>query len=596
MSLGLPSWTDLWLAIGLGIVIGLISEYVGCKSKKAGNRSLLLLSVGGVVCLIYTYPLGSAVLLISFAAYAAIVTMQLTDGRDKYLELKEKVRHLGVEEIAVQRKFSRLAIDVLLTLLVTVGMVLAIIYLPEEQSVLPVINLFILLSIYGKLVERMIIFLTTKVYFVQQEGQLLIVSRNKSKQLPLHELEAVHVESAPDVLKLNHLFVVFTSHEDYTVNLGRVLCLTYPGESIYLTLTETDRWKVRFAQYLPPEQAAAIEERTTLPLWHPALLKRLAGKLYYAVTIKGISAYSALVVLLYQLGVPVWSMMVIILLWWGLNLYFSDRVLAAALDIKEIREGKVYEAAQRIFQQAGLGRVRLYATEAADYNGMAIGMNVGRSMIVLTSATLKLPLKALEGIIAHEAVHVQKRDVLMGQVLRLAGLGLLGGLIALWFDELQTLVVEQTWIVISIVVALIWLFPVYLSLIHQWMEVRADHLGSTYLEGGKAQMAEALRQLAVHQERALDKSLEYSLTSTARENEGSGRLSVLERDKWGWRLLEFQLLLHPPMYWRINTLLTYRQGWGLGLAKRWLVERFKESLPDRLIAGKNSNHKSGAGI
>ncbi|EGL82954.1 hypothetical protein CathTA2_1511 [Caldalkalibacillus thermarum TA2.A1] len=126
------------------------------------------MSVGGVAYFIYAYSLGSAVLLISLAVNAAVVSMQLTDGRDKYLELKEKVRHLGVEEIAVQRKFSRLAIDVLLTLLVTAGMVVAMIYLPEEQSVLPVINLFLLLSIYANLLERMITFLTTKVYFVQQ--------------------------------------------------------------------------------------------------------------------------------------------------------------------------------------------------------------------------------------------------------------------------------------------------------------------------------------------------------------------------------------------------------------------------------------------
>jgi Zn-dependent protease with chaperone function len=399
-------------------------------------------------------------------------------------------------------------------------------------------------------------------------------------------MESIHVESAPDVLKLNPLFVIFTSHQDYTSHLGRVLCLTYPGESVYLTPKDPDAWYGRLAGYVPGKNMEPMSERKTLPLWHPSVMKRLLGKLYYSVTVKGISAYSALVLLMYQLELPWWGILAGILAWWGVNLYFSDRVLKAALDGEPLAEGAVYEAAQRIFQRAGLEGVRLYATEANEYNGLAIGMNVGRSMIVLTSATLKLPLSAIEGILAHEAVHVKKRDVLSGQLLRLLGLGVIIGLIVINLDTVQYLVSEYTWLMIALFALMPWLYPIYLSMAHQWMEVRADHLGSTYLEGGKAQMAEALRQLTVHQEQAIDKYLEYSLTDEEREKRNKHRSSELERDRWGWRLLEFQLQFHPPMYWRINTLENVDQPWGWGLMKRWWVDRMMESLPDRW-KGKN---------
>ena len=40
------------------------------------------------------------------------------------------------------------------------------------------------------------------------------------------------------------------------------------------------------------------------------------------------------------------------------------------------------------------------------------------------------------------------------------------------------------------------IFPVVYSLFTQWMEVRADHLGATLLDGGNEQMAKSLQQLA----------------------------------------------------------------------------------------------------
>lgn len=88
-------------------------------------------------------------------------------------------------------------------------------------------------------------------------------------------------------------------------------------------------------------------------------------------------------------------------------MYLSDRVLRAAMDAKPCHHPHVQAAADRIFHKAGISHVRIYETESDDYNGMAVGMNVGRSMVILTSATLTLPLRVIEGILAHEAIHIK---------------------------------------------------------------------------------------------------------------------------------------------------------------------------------------------
>lgn len=104
------------------------------------------------------------------------------------------------------------------------------------------------------------------------------------------------------------------------------------------------------------------------------------------------------------------------------------------------------------------------------------------------------------------------------------------------------------------------------------MEVRADNLGASLLDGGYKQMAEALRILAVRQDEDIQKQSAYS--SEAGEDEL--QIDSLTRDKsWFFRLIDFQFAPHPPMYWRVGTLLSNK---GHGVLKRWLRDRLKESI------------------
>lgn len=197
-------------------------------------------------------------------------------------------------------------------------------------------------------------------------------------------------------------------------------------------------------------------------------------------------------------------MAVAVMLYWILNMYLSDRVLRAAMDAKPCHHPHVQAAADRIFHKAGISHVRIYETESDDYNGMAVGMNVGRSMVILTSATLTLPLRVIEGILAHEAIHIKKRDVLSSQLLRFLYLGAVVGIILLFEQHIVHPEAHKIalWVFIM---AIIILFQLYQSFCSQWMEVRADNLGGSLLEGGHKQMAEALRILAVRQDGDIQK-------------------------------------------------------------------------------------------
>src|SRR5690606_7303904 len=132
----------------------------------------------------------------------------------------------------------------------------------------------------------------------------------------------------------------------------------------------------------------------------------------------GISAYTLLLLLLYYLEVSSWIMVGIALVFWVFNLYISDQVLRVAMDAKETQNPQIIQLSQRIFEKAGIPNVGVYEAESTEYNGLATGMNIGKAMVTLTTATLKLPNETIEGILAHEAIHVQKRDVLWGQIWR----------------------------------------------------------------------------------------------------------------------------------------------------------------------------------
>ncbi|MCI4137492.1 M56 family metallopeptidase [Bacillus vallismortis] len=473
------------------------------------------------------------------------------------------------QEIELARNKTRLLSDVTLTAAVFAGAIIFFIYGPDSSPLKYVILLGVI-SGGGALVKRIWNVFSVNVLYSASLEKLHISSRYETRTYPLTDLKDIQLESTADLLKLHPLLTMYSSRLDLTTSFQQVMKLSLPGETVFLTVKEPQRWKAILREYTDSEN----NEDTVisvLPFYHRKNVKRLLGKLYFAASVKGVSAYALLVLALYALHASPWIMGGAVMLYWVFNMYLSDRVLRAAMDARPCHHPHVQAAADKIYRKAGIPHVRIYETESDDYNGMAVGMNVGRSMVILTSATLTLPQRVIEGVLAHEAIHIKKRDVLSSQLLRFLYLGAVVGIILLF----QRHVVHPEAYKIALwafIMAIILLFQLYQSFCSQWMEVRADNLGASLLEGGYSQMAEALRILAIRQDEDIQKQSAYS----AEADEDELQIDSLTRDKsWLFRFIDFQFAPHPPMYWRVSTLLSNK---GHGVLKRWLRDRLKESI------------------
>lgn len=591
-----PNLSTIIIIILIAIVLSVIEV---CLPKKTASVIQIIGAVGILAYLLAAFSYWEALICFSFgaSAFASFGTLLNKDSQEKRLELKQRLRNVRHEEIEQDKDGKRILTDFLLTMMVCLGGFLFLVYAPMNYVVIKFFIGLMFLHVLAQMIERAGNFYSTRLYWLPEEERLLIISIFQSRDFPLQDLREIGLETSPDLLKLHPLFTFLSSNMDFTRSFNPVLKLAFPGENVYLTPNDVQKWQQLFVTYTeeargdvdqpagrhPSKQqsdsAHGKQGKEVLPLWHPRVLKRLFWKGYFAVTVKGVSAYTGLLLILIWLEVPPWVMVISVLVWWAVNVYVSDRVLIAATDAQPLTEGDIYERAENIFRQAGLSRTRLLIADSPVYNGLATGMNIGRATVMLTKATLRLPPEAIEAILAHEAVHVQKRDILINQIARVVFLGLMAALIYFFFDYIQWLAEAYFVLFVGIIYVLTFIYPIYLSFVSQWTEVRADHAGAAFLPEGPRQMADGLADLAAAQDRDLDKSLQYSMAN--KRSPSRERTSSVKRDSWIWRFLEFQFQPHPPMYWRVATLSSHREGWGMTIWKKWMKDRFKESFPDR---------------
>ncbi|WP_158702784.1 M48 family metallopeptidase [Paenibacillus faecalis] len=504
--------------------------------------------------------------------------------RQERRELEANVKALQAKPIHLTRRWGRIASDLAIAGVASIGMIL-IVLLPVT-SFLQFFALVGLIQVANNMMNRMIHFTTLHVYYTKESGHLFVMTDTLSRKIPLKDVQGVIRENRPDLLKLHPLFLFFGKNTDYTTNNGEVLALALPGETLYFTFDDSSTLASELIAHMP--DSAKVESREVHPLFHQSNWKRLLAKGYFAVTVKGISAYSALFLLLHFLNVPEWMSVTAILLWWIVNVYLTDRLIGVMLDVREISKEDLDPSIRSVLEQAGLPRTKLFVTETQVNNAFATGMNVGRGMIVLTSSVMRFPMPVVAAIVAHEAVHVKKRDVPVGQIWRLLLFVLLVTAILLTADWFKTMDIQSTWITFGVIVLLLLAFGVLQSIVYQMMEVRADDIGSRYVPQTRRQMAKALRQLAQADLDDHRKMLSYRLSNgdnidetsdiNVKEREDN---SVTKRDSWFWRWVEFQLSSHPPLYWRVWTLENRDPGSLTGAWRYWWKDRFRESLPDR---------------
>ncbi|MBU9713865.1 M56 family metallopeptidase [Evansella tamaricis] len=576
-----PSFTEAVLYLGFGFIICMAGAFWELKNKKVRLIIEIILATFVLIYLFTTTAFLDSFIYLFFLASGYSSYHSITEGKKKTVEIKKKLLDQksegadNTDSVPLFRDSKRILVEIGITCIVLSGAILFLVYGPEYS----ILKLFILIAfstILPELVKRAFSYQTVKVYY--SNSHVYIVSRYESREIPLEDIKEVRKESDVDLLKLHPMLTFLSSNTDFTTGFRKVVCLRLLGESLYLTVEDVDEWVDTIeekcsivAEWGVLANPSSIVE--VLPFYHWKNIKRLFGKLYFAMTVKGIAAYTGLFLILYYAHSPEWVIVIVILLFWIFNLYISDRVLITAMDAKEVRDTEVIESAHQIFTKAGIPEVKVYETESQEYNGLAIGMGIGKSMVTLTTATRKLPLADVEAILAHEAIHVKKRDVLWGQLLRLPYMLLLLGVGLFLFyyvpnlDDYKIPLFFLMWVVIMF-------YPIYQAFFLQWMEVRADHQGAELLENGREQMANGLTSLGQKQDEAVSKIMQHRYS----KEEQKENVSSLERSSWLFRFMEFLFLPHPPLYWRIRTLRDSDVGWKNGIIKRWMIDRVREIL------------------
>lgn len=560
------------------LIILLLTMIAYILPKVLGSIVEIITSIAILIYLFVVFPFSEAMFLMSISAatYASFGMLLNRDNRKARQQLMEKLREKSHQNIDQKRDLRRFWLDVLLTLFVSAGAIIFLIFAPETYGLLKLFIIFALISISEQTIERIDHFFSTSLYWLPEEERLIVISLFQSRDYPLGDLKDVTRESAPDLLRLHPLFTFLSENRDYTQSFQAVLRLSFPGENVYFSPVDIDVWEKTFKVFIVESEEVVTD---VLPIWHPKVLKRLFWKGYFAITVKGISAYTSLILLLVWLNVPSYVMVGFVVLWLSFNLYVSDRVLIAGTDAVEMEDGEVFNRARQIFKKAGIPRTKLYMIDSPTYNGLATGMNISKGTVMLTKATMGLPIDAVEAILAHEAVHIKNRDMLMNQIARILFIGSVVGAVYLFYDQLVVLA-ERPLILIPLFYVLMMSFPIYLSFVSQWMEMHADHLGSKLIFGGNKQMENGIRLLGNAQDQSLDKTFEYRMS----EGKPLKNIASIERDKWFFRMIEFQFQAHPPLYFRIKCLSNHL-SWK-EMRNTWFMNRIKESLPDFLRKNK----------
>ena len=112
--------------------------------------------------------------------------------------------------------------------------------------------------------------------------------------------------------------------------------------------------------------------------------------------------------------------LVIALVMVGGSYWFSDKLAlksAKAQIITEAQAPEFYAMIRRLTERAGLPMPTVAISPAAQPNAFATGRNPKHAVVCATQGLLQtLPPDEIEGVMAHELMHVKHRDILIGSV------------------------------------------------------------------------------------------------------------------------------------------------------------------------------------
>jgi len=104
----------------------------------------------------------------------------------------------------------------------------------------------------------------------------------------------------------------------------------------------------------------------------------------------------------------------------GASYWFSDKIAlraAGAQVVEEHQAPELYAIVRNLSERAGMRMPTVALSPAMQPNAFATGRNERKAVVCATQGLVQLlPRDELEGVLAHELMHVRNRDILIGSV------------------------------------------------------------------------------------------------------------------------------------------------------------------------------------
>jgi heat shock protein HtpX len=100
--------------------------------------------------------------------------------------------------------------------------------------------------------------------------------------------------------------------------------------------------------------------------------------------------------------------------------WFSGSIalkMSHAREVSEDEEPELHRVIAQLAERAGVPKPRVYVTPADQPNAFATGRNPKHAAIAVTQGIQRvLPMRELEGVLAHEMAHIKNRDILIASI------------------------------------------------------------------------------------------------------------------------------------------------------------------------------------
>jgi len=230
--------------------------------------------------------------------------------------------------------------------------------------------------------------------------------------------------------------------------------------------------------------------------------------------------------------------------------WYSDKIvlkLYGADEVEESEDPELHKMVQRLSNQAGIPKPKIYRNDMSVPNAFATGRNPEKGVVCVTEGLMNtLNDEEVEGVIAHELAHIKNRDTLINAVVAtIAGaIGIIAEM-AFWGAMLGGREEESD--MISALVLMI-LTPLIATIIRmavsRSMEFRADS-EAVRISGNKRGLSSALQKIS--------ESSSKPLTKHASRAQEAGANLFISNPFSGDKITKY-FSTHPPLNERIENI------------------------------------------